>query len=78
MTNDQIVEMAQKAKASRTENLTCFAYEELIAFARLIAQRQREIDAGICDEISNEYQTYPHTEGYYAASNCAEAIRSQT
>ena len=71
MTNDQIVEMAKQAKASRTENLTCFAYEELIAFARLIAAKQKEIDAGVAfDFWCNQHD--PSEE------SAAEAIRSQT
>ena len=77
MTNDQIIEMAKQAKASRTENLTCFADEELITFARLVAQRQREIDAGIC-EAEEPWGNAADAWASMCLRRAAKAIRSQT
>ena len=48
-----------------------FDYEdEFIAFARLIAEKQKEIDARICEAT-------PHKTREAGNIKCAEAIRSQ-
>jgi hypothetical protein len=78
MTNDQIIEMAKDA------GLTCYggskqssglhswhAYtNHLEAFARLIAEKQREEDAGICMGLCSVIEE-PHE-----FERCAAAIRN--
>jgi hypothetical protein len=63
MTDDEILEMADRYDFHERY----FPYrDELIAFAHLIIERQKEIDAEICDEW-----------GFKTGDICAEAIRSQ-
>ena len=74
MTDEQIIEMARKSWfaiiSQPTSPTTVERYpaphdeQSIITFARLIAQRQIEIDAGICDKE-------------YEAGDCDAAIREQ-
>jgi hypothetical protein len=72
MTEEEIMAEACKAGFGGKNRITYKV--RLITFARAIAQKQREIDAGICDRIHDaccdEYQ--PSN-----ADNCAAAIRGQ-
>ena len=72
--DEQIIEIAKQAGIDMSDrkkytdySVTC-ANILLIAFARLVAEKQKEIDAGICDGL--------HVRGCYAWE-CATAIRSQ-
>ncbi len=82
ITDEQIIEMAKQVRAHfYTDNLMsipiqyrkCVDMEvhQLITFARLIAEKQKEIDAWICEEKHH---------GWFVNSSpmeCAAAIRSQ-
>jgi hypothetical protein len=48
-------------------------YNNFIAFARLIAAKQIEIDAGICDGMNEHYGIT-----FEVVAACAGAIRGQT
>ena len=71
MTDDQIIEMATQAGAkqmmspTKYENIGLFGNGSVIAFARLIAEKQREDDALIAEEGCAAY-----------AGGCAAAIRN--
>jgi hypothetical protein len=73
MTQDEIIDMAIQAGASPDENKIWLMYaEEIEAFAKLVAAKEREACAKLCDELSDK-----HTwEGCYA-DECAQAIRAR-
>jgi hypothetical protein len=62
ISDEEIIEMANLAGCTRGSTLN------IIAFARLVAEKQRGMDAGICDRF-HERQMVP--------AECAAAIRSQ-
>jgi hypothetical protein len=61
MTNDQIIEMAKQAGFYAPD---AYHKEMLIAFARLIAEKQREEDAEIAEDFG------------YRGKEAADAIRN--
>ena len=69
MTDDEIIEMAKQSGMSLTTTHPMNGYHihhsELITFARLVAEKQIEIDAALCDAT-------------FDVLDCAKAIRSQT
>jgi hypothetical protein len=68
MTQDEIIEMA----IENTINGLNFNQEGLVRFATLVATKEREACAKVCDELSDK-----HTwEGCYA-DECAQAIRAR-
>jgi hypothetical protein len=70
MTNfsdEEIIEMAKQAGCIEPYPVT---KQQLITFARLIQEKQIEVDAGICDFHCADYTR----EG---AEVCADAIRGQ-
>ncbi len=73
MTDDEVVALAIQAGA--TKNTDNPADREFFCnFARLIAEKQKEIDAGICDKAAYSSAT----EGFVTVfMECAAAIRSQ-
>jgi hypothetical protein len=74
MTDEQIIEMADSMSWDTHEGISD---ENLITFARLIAQRQREIDAEICEAEEpwgNDADAWAST----CLRRAAKAIRSQT
>lgn len=73
MTQDEIIEMAQECKLiGMRPHLDGIYSEGLIAFANLVAAKEREACAKVCDELSDK-----HTwEGCYA-DECAQAIRAR-
>ena len=73
MTHDEIIEMAQECKLiGMRPHLDGIYSEALIAFANLVAAKEREACAILCDELSDK-----HTwEGCYA-DECAQAIRAR-
>ena len=80
MNEEEIIEMAKQAGAKQMmspvkyENLGLFGNDSVIAFARLIAAKQIEIDAGIAEEIHDECcVNVKYTDGY----DIADAIRGQ-
>jgi len=70
MTRDEVIDMAKEAGFTSGE----IAWHDNMfeAFAKLVAEREREACAKVCDELSAK-----HTwEGCYA-NECAEAIRER-
>ena len=51
MTQDEIIEMAKQAKFSLANNVTKGYANKLEAFAKLVAEKEREACAKICDEF---------------------------
>ena len=72
MTQDEIIEMARQAGFSdwavQTPN-------DLLAFAKLVAEKEREACALICDARATEYDGF--TEEQNASEKLAEAIRAR-
>ena len=66
ISDEEIIEMAKQAKFE--DYGTSWIDNRLIAFARLIAAKQIEIDAGIAKA---------NYRGVYDGDTCAAAIRSQ-
>jgi hypothetical protein len=72
MTDEEILEMANQLKYTEiyADGFVETSRIELIAFARLIAAKQREIDAGIADRFC--------VAGFHTACDAiAAAIRGQ-
>jgi len=78
MTQDEIIEMARQASFRYTgnfsvdkgESLSCFQ-ADLEAFAKLVAEKEREACAKLCDDINAEYEAKDVFSSY------AEAIRER-
>ena len=68
MTQDEIIEMANEAGIIQPRNVI----KTLEAFAKLVAQHEREACAKLCEEIATE----DGWEGGYAY-RCVEAIRAR-
>jgi hypothetical protein len=66
MTDEEIIEMAKQAGRNLDRRSDDDLLTFTLTFARLIAARQREIDAGICDD-----------RVLYTGLDCAAAIRGQ-
>jgi hypothetical protein len=80
MTNEEIIEMAKFECRMHGKDFV-FSDYGLIAFARLIAAKQIEIDAGICDGLAEEWKPSAEREATredLCAELCAAAIRGQT
>ena len=82
MTQDEIIEMARQCGFERLGHddcdLVCYP-EEVEAFAKLVAEKEREECAEICDGF---YLSWINIQGRYefmgeGASECAGAIRAR-
>jgi hypothetical protein len=83
MTKDEIIEMAKQAWISDKEAelitefdeayLSCTYLTDLTAFAKLVAQHEREACAKLCEELSQEMPPV----GEFASKACAKFIRGQ-
>lgn len=74
MTREEIIKLANEAELCQTIWIEedCIEIESVIQFAKLVAEREREACAKVCDELSAK-----HTwEGCYA-NECVEAIRAR-
>jgi hypothetical protein len=70
MTQDEIIEMAQECKLIGMRPFIDGIYTEaLIEFAKLVAAKEREACAKVCDELQDIPATEPH--------HCAEDIRAR-
>ena len=72
MTKDEIIELAVKVWFDGYMYIGPSIYS-LERFANLVAAKERERCAMVCEELASNYGEYGWVE---AASNCAEAIRS--
>lgn len=87
MTHDEIMEMAQECKLiGMRPHLDGIYSEALIAFAKLIAAKEREACAILCDNRSSFYWNWQagnlqkHEENRHyakASEECADAIRAR-
>ena len=77
MTKEEIIELARECCDLFTDKNNRDSYEfddhGLVAFANLVAAKERERCAKECDELAASYGEYGWVQ---AASNCSEAIRS--
>ena len=71
MTQDEIIKMARQAGFAH--GIGCFAAveEDIVAFAKLVAEKEREECAEVCDDIHVEHEV----KGVF--STYAEAIRAR-
>jgi hypothetical protein len=73
MTQDEIIEMARQCGFERLGHddcdLVCYP-EEVEAFAKLVAQHEREACAKVCEQTNDGTP-------YNLAEACAEAIRAR-
>jgi hypothetical protein len=79
MTNYEILMMAEKAGITFVvqQGVASATEEWLTNFARLIAKRQREIDAGICERRAG-FGSYAESMGAHRIlTSCAAAILAQ-
>ena len=65
MTQDEMIELANKAFDESS-----FTDAEVLRFAKLVAEKEREACAKVCDE-ADKNSDWP------TAANCAEAIRAR-
>ena len=71
MTKDEIIEMARRAGVRDDENIFEFSqYKYLERFAKLVAAKEREACAKVCEETDDGTP-------YNLAKECAIAIRAR-
>jgi hypothetical protein len=69
MTQDEIIEMARQLKMPYYyQDNTIKDLEKLEAFAKLVAQHEREVCAKVCEEYADDSRT---------GSTCARIIRAR-
>ena len=74
MTKEEIIEMARpKAWHGNVEGWTFNSYEELEAFAKLIAEKEREACAKACEEVIFKVKPIYCV----VAENCVKVIRAR-
>ena len=70
MTQDEIIEMAQECNLiGMRPHLDGIYSEALVAFANLVAAKEREACARVCDEVGEHPSLTPQ--------HCAESIRAR-
>ena len=78
MTQDEIIEMAKQAQMPfywRTGEITYL--DKLEAFAKLVAQHEREACAIVCDDINAKYKWPDDVAERVASQWCADSIRAR-
>jgi hypothetical protein len=70
MTQDEIIRMAVKCQLLTTSNRDGLYAQALEAFAKLVAQQEREACAKVCEETDDGTP-------YNLAEECAAAIRTR-
>jgi len=78
MTQEEIIEMLRascdKDRVDPEQNgFWVIVTDELVAFAKLVAQHEREACAKLCEELSQEMPPV----GEFASKACAKFIRGQ-
>ena len=69
MTQDEIIEMAKQAGMDYLQYISPEAFEKVEAFAKLVAQHEREACAKLCEEEADDEM--------YLGLHYAEAIRAR-
>jgi hypothetical protein len=78
MTQDEIIEMARQVGVEATGNeYWPFFIEELEAFAKLVAAKEREACANLCDEQAQNWKNPKYHFAEASANHCAKAIRAR-
>ena len=54
MTQDEIIEMARQTGMDYLQYLSPEAFEKVEAFAKLVAQHEREACAKLCDDLDDD------------------------
>lgn len=89
MTQDEIIEMAKQAWISEQEAqlitefdmayISCTYLTDLVAFAKLVAAKEREACANLCQSMHKEWVKDEHGDiGIAEPSDCAKAIRARS
>jgi hypothetical protein len=74
MTQDEIIEMARQAGMDYLKYISEDSMKQVEAFAKLVAQAEREACAKVCDELVNE----ENSSDYQNAANwCSVRIRAR-
>lgn len=83
MTQDEIIAMAKEAgfdmsrlPSIRAANVYGEVNDELARFAALVAAKEREACAKVCDELAELNRTAP-TDSMWQWGECASAIRAR-
>ena len=71
MTQEEIIEMARQANAGMLHGggYSLFGNDAIEAFAKLVAAKEREACAKVCETLSDEFHAH--------AMDCAKAIRAR-
>jgi hypothetical protein len=87
MKQDEIIEMARKAgwkdlrdfDLEMNEDIFMGRSADLVAFAKLVAAKEREACAKMCDELPapNEYSNTDKSMWDVTCIDCADAIRAR-
>jgi len=85
MTQDEIIEMAKQAgwkdmkdyDSEMNESFFIGKFTDLKAFAKLVAQHEREACAIVCDDINAKYKWPDDVAERVASQWCADAIRAR-
>ncbi len=77
MTQDEIIEMARQAGCFEKHQVFYFTSPELEAFAKLVAAKEREACAKVCDDINAVYNKPEDAAERVASQWCAERIRAR-
>jgi len=85
MTQDEIIEMAKQAHrklvtevyVGHMGQLDPWTIELLKIFAKLVAAKEREACAIVCDDINAKYQRPQDTAERIASQWCADVIRAR-
>ena len=75
MTQDEIMEMAQKCRLIGSDPRLYGSYmDALLSFAKLVAESEREACAKLCDELVSDENTIEYANGAY---RCSVLIRER-
>ena len=72
MTQDEIIEMARQAGCFEKHQVFYFTQQDLEAFAKLVAEKEREACAKVCWWLAGEFDVDSKT-----AIRCTDAIRAR-
>jgi hypothetical protein len=82
MTQNEIIEMLRascdKDRVDPEQNgFWVIVTDELVAFAKLVAQHEREACAKVCDDINAKYKWPDDVAERVASQWCADSIRAR-
>jgi hypothetical protein len=78
MTKDEIIEMARQAGMDYLQYISPEAFEKVEAFAKLVAQHEREACARVCDSLEEQCEKLlVPDEKWPTPSDCANIIRAR-